>query len=171
MTENDMMEELSLKYVEAIASKSGYFNQSGRDYGTDCTFRKAVRSKIRGKRFLTSGLAIDVQIKSVYERNITHKGGIIAYDMEVKNFNDLIERKAENGDFIPLYLIVFIVPNRITDWVTVTQNELSLKKCAYWYEVGSGLSHCKNKTTQRIFIPETNILDLNLFDTLFSKLN
>ncbi|WP_293743559.1 DUF4365 domain-containing protein [uncultured Pedobacter sp.] len=170
MTENDIMEELSRKYVEVIANKGGFFNQTGRDYGNDITLRRAAKSSSRS-RYLTSGKSIDFQIKAVLERYVKYHGTYISYDLEVKNYNDLVERKLENGALIPLYLIIFIVPNRSDDWVFVSSTEISLRKCAHWYEIDDNLPLSTNNSTKTIHIPIANVVDLNLFDNLFKKLD
>lgn len=170
MTENDIMEELSRKYVEVIANRGGFFNQAGKDYGTDLTLRRAKKSLDR-TRILTTGRAIDFQIKAVHEKYIRYNGPYLSYDLEVKNYNDLIERKLENGNYIPLYLIVFIVPNRSDDWVFVSSNDISLRKCAHWYEIDDQLTACTNKSTKTIHIPISNVVDLKLFEELFKKLD
>lgn len=170
MTENDKMEDLSIQYVQVLASMGGYFNQTGRDFGTDLTFRKANLSAGRS-RYLTGGKSIDFQLKSVHKRYTNIIGKYLVYNMEVKNYNDLVERKQANGDYTPLYLIVFVVPNRTDDWIEHSVNELKIRECAYWYEIDSNAAQSKNTSKIAIHIPLDNVVDSQLFDTLFSRLN
>lgn len=170
MTETVIMEELSKSYLETIANSTGYFNCVSRDYGTDLTIRKANLCPTR-KRYLTSGKAIDIQLKAVLERYIRHYDEVdkdyIKYDLEVKNYNDLVDRAKENGVIIPLILAVFILPNDITKWVTLNPEELILKKCAFWYKIPVDTGHSKNKASVTIEIPKTNRISHDFYNEQF----
>ncbi len=174
MTETDIMEELSKGYLEVIASRSGYFNAFQRDYGTDLTIRKAKVCPVR-KRYLTTGKAIDIQVKAVSETYVIDYDDPlkkdIKYDLEVKNYNDLIDRANEKGAYIPLILVVFIIPADKSKWIELTSDELMVRKCAFWFQIPVGASHSKNKTTVRIEIPKTNRIALDFYDNQFSALD
>lgn len=174
MTETDIMEELSKGYLEVIANRSGYFNAIQRDYGTDLTIRKANVCATR-KRYLTTGKAIDIQVKAVSENYIfdyedtTKKN--IKYDLEVKNYNDLIDRANEKGAYIPLILAVFIIPADKSKWIEINSEELLVRKCAFWYQIPVGASPSTNAATKRIYIPKTNRINLDFYDNQFSALD
>jgi hypothetical protein len=174
MTETDIMEEISKGYLEVIASRSGYFNAFQRDYGTDLTIRKAKVCPTR-KRYLTTGKAIDIQVKAVSE---TYVAGYddpsktnFKFDLEVKNYNDLIDRANEKGAYIPLILAVFIIPADKSKWIELTTDELMVRKCAFWFQIPVGASHSTNKTTVRIEIPKANRIALDFYDDQFSTLD
>jgi hypothetical protein len=171
MTTNDIMEEISKKYVEIVANRTGYFNCIQRDYGTDLSIRKAVMCPKR-KRLLTQAKTVDIQLKAVSEKYIRGLSDpaktIIKYDLEVKNYNDLSERSAESA-YTSLLLIVFIIPDDQNHWVSITPNELIVKKCAYWYKVPENASLSTNKETVTIDIPKSNQVGLSLFNDLFSS--
>nr|WP_293844757.1 DUF4365 domain-containing protein [uncultured Arsenicibacter sp.] len=174
MTETDIMEELSKGYLEVIANRSGYFNAIQRDYGTDLIIRKAKVCTTR-KRYLTTGKAIDIQVKAVseeyiYDYNDPHKFNI-KYDLEVKNYNDLIDRANEKGVYIPLILAVFIIPSDKSKWIELNSDELLVRKCAFWYQIPVGESHSNNSQSVRIEIPKTNRINLDFYDTQFSALD
>lgn len=174
MTETDIMEELSKGYLEVIASRSGYFNAFQRDYGTDLTIRKAKVCPVR-KRYLTTGKAIDIQVKAVSETYVVDYNDAsktnIKYDLEVKNYNDLIDRANEKGAYIPLILAVFIIPTDKTKWIELRTDELMVRKCAFWFQIPVGASHSTNKTTVRIEIPKANRIALDFYDNQFSALD
>lgn len=174
MTETDIMEELSKGYLEVIASRSGYFNAFQRDYGTDLTIRKAKVCPIR-KRYLTTGKAIDIQVKAVSETYVFDYDDPsktnIKYDLEVKNYNDLIDRANEKGAYIPLILAVFIIPADKSKWIELTTDELMVRKCAFWFQIPFGASHSTNKTKVRIEIPKANRITLDFYDNQFSALD
>jgi len=174
MTDTVIMEELSKSYLETIANRAGYTNSVSRDYGHDLTIRKANLCPTR-KRYLTSGKAIDIQIKAVSERYVRHYDDntktFIKYDLEVKNYNDLIERAAENGAIIPLILAVFIMPENKNEWVELLPEQLILKKCAFWYKIPNDRTLSNNESTVTIEIPKTNKISLDFYREQFSILD
>ena len=174
MTEQDIMEELSKGYLEMIANRNGYFNFCGRDYGTDLMIRKARACTTR-KRYLTQGKAIDIQVKATLDHNVRHltdaSKPYVKYDLEAKNYNDLIDRSQENGAFIPLFLVVFILPQERSAWMRLTPEELIVKKCAYWYQIHGGAKQSDNSSTVTITIPKGNIISADFYDSLFQMLD
>lgn len=174
MTETDKMELLSINYLEVIANHSGYFNQNGKDYGTDLSIRKASYSSEKNRIF-TTGKAVDIQVKSVSEKNVEDFGNdsstSIKYDLEVKNYNDLVRRSQRTGTLIPLMLAVFILPNDLQKWLSVNPEELIVRKCAFWYEIEETASLSKNQYTQRIVIPKENRITEKFYDKIFDSLN
>lgn len=166
----DKMEELSVGFIEAIANSQGYFSMYGRDSGTDMHFRKAISRSISQTtklRYLTSGKQIDAQVKSAYERNTSVSNGNIVYNLKINNYNDLVTRANENPSLIPLILILFIFPDNDTNWISLSNNELILRKCAYWYTMPPGLSESDNSTGQTIYVPESNVIGSTFFDDIF----
>ena len=168
------MEELYKSYLEAIANRAGYFNCVSRDFGTDLTIRKANLCPNR-KRYLTSGKAIDIQIKAVSEKYIfdydNQLKDFIKYDLEVKNYNDLVDRVKENGSYIPLILAVFIMPSDKDNWITLRPEELILKKCAFWYKIPFDTDHSTNSEKVRIEIPKKNRITMDFYNQQFSILD
>ncbi len=165
------MEELSRDFILTIAHNKGYFNHDGRDYGTDLQIRKSLKRTQNGKgRYLTSGKSIDVQLKAVSEDWISYSENSIKYRLEVKNYNDLVERAKEDGALIPLILIVFIVPSDMTKCVESLQDGIITRKEAFWYQLPSNLERSSNTSSVTIEIPKTNKVNTELFPNLFSTL-
>lgn len=174
MKETDIMEEISKSYLEVIANRSGYFNSIHRDYGTDLTIRKAKLCPVR-RRYLTTGKAIDIQVKAVTETYVRHYNdttkNYIKYDLEQKNYNDLVDRANENGSVIPLLLAIFILPSDKLQWVDLKQEELVLRKCAFWYKIPFNSVHSTNSTSVTIEIPKTNKISMEFYDEQFLTLD
>jgi hypothetical protein len=122
---------LSRAHIEAIAAKVGVKVEyrSATDYGVDGTFHPI---QVLDKRRIESGYPLDFQAKATinWELDDTH----VVYDMEVKTFNDLIER-SERPASTPLILILLLLPKNESDWVQLTEAETLLKHCCYWYRV------------------------------------
>lgn len=168
------MEEISKSFLETIANRQGYFNSTSRDYGTDLTIRKANLCPIR-RRYLTTGKAIDIQIKAVSQKYVRYYEDLsksyIKYDLEVKNYNDLVERAGENGAFIPLILAVFVMPENNTEWLSLNEEELIIRKCAFYYQISASAIPSENSHTIAIEIPKTNRIGLDFYTNIFNSLD
>ncbi|WP_425592731.1 DUF4365 domain-containing protein [Brevibacillus parabrevis] len=101
LTEEHIKEGLSRAYVTALAHSAG-MNCSIRehDYGIDGTFHE-IRINKNGRR-CENGFRIDFQLKSCINRNVSND--YITYDLEAKNYNDLVD--TDIG--APRLLIVFL---------------------------------------------------------------
>ena len=75
--------------------------------------------------------------------------------MEVKTYNDLVAR-AKTNNAIPLIVIVVIFPEKEGEWLDVSEKEMKIRKCAYWYNPKSA-NYSKNKSRYTIEIPKDNL--------------
>ncbi|MGE5344132.1 MAG: DUF4365 domain-containing protein [Candidatus Omnitrophota bacterium] len=171
MTEEQTKEELSNNYLSILTYKSGYKLDKPKDTGgVDfvLSFDQMRISRDGKKRFCQSAKRIDLQLKTTTEKSIIESDRVIKYDLEVKNYEDLISRKEERI-FLPLILILFILPNDKNEWVQLRDEEMALRKCAYWYCPENDFISTDNKRTVRIEIPIKNKLNLNTIKNLFEK--
>ena len=93
---------------------------------------------------------LDLQIKSTTRASARDQG--IIYDLEVKNYDDL----GESGDNCPRYLVVLVLPEDETQWLSQSIEELVLRHCAYGLSL-EGYPATRSKTTVRITIPRANV--------------
>lgn len=160
MIESHIKEGLSKAYATAVAHKAGMnFARYEFDYGIDGTFNEV--QNING-RYCQSGHGIDVQLKATV--NIIDEGTYLKYDLEVKNYNDLIS--TEVG--IPRILVLFVLPKDQTQWLNVSEKGTVLKNCAWWCSL-RGMSPSENTNTVRIEIPKNQILTVEALKTLMNK--
>jgi len=146
MTEQHIKEQISLAYVKAIAARSGIvLREHELDYGLDGRFSD-VEYDIERKRFSENGFGIDFQIKAT--TNIVPKGNKLLYDLEVKNYRDLIRTNIGT----PRILIVYSMPKQSNEWIAVSNEETVLKRCAWWCSL-KGQEDTKNETKKRIELP------------------
>ena len=91
---------------------------------------------------------VDYQLKAttVY----SHRNGAIAYDLDVKNYNLLTEDEG-----VPGVLILFIMPSNHQQWLAQSDEELCLRKCAYWVSL-MGEPTSDNASTKRVDVPLAN---------------
>ena len=170
MTEEQVKEQLSNRYIGVLATKSGFMLDKGDlDFGVDYTAKKTVRythPKTGDTRITIDPNTIDIQLKATTEHRIIDAGTEIRYDLEADNYNDLIKRL---GGITPLILILFVLPDDNNHWVELAATELRLRRQAYWFRPAPGSAMTNNSSTIRISIPKTNILSIDCFDTLHSQ--
>lgn len=136
-------ESLSRAYVTAVVGLSRNNLLWGRDYdyGVDGTVRILEQ---RQSRIREIGMGFDFQSKSTTTWMV--EGDQIVYDLEADAYNDLVERSG-SGCF-PFLLILLCLPTDESTWLNVCENNLILKKCAYWAKLdGSLTSNSANKDT------------------------
>lgn len=99
------MEGLSRACVQAIAARAG-LNLSIRefDYGIDGTFHEVAL--LPGRRVET-GRCLNFQLKASTRWQLIETEEKIAYDLEAKTYNDLVERQQ---GVLPCLLILLILP-------------------------------------------------------------
>jgi len=167
MTENEIKELLSKKYLEVIASRTGYkTSRPDIDNGVDLSFTFPVAYKRRSgkKRIMDSGKYLDFQLKATTEQSIVYLDEYFSYDLEAKNYDDLIQRC---GGITPLILVIFILPADVSKWLNVDSEQLVMRKHAFWFYPTSALQMTLNSSTVRIKVPYENIIDINFFTNLF----
>lgn len=170
MTEEQVKEAISNNYIAILANRRGFqLTKTPNDYGVDYTVSYTVPRISNGKtRYLEAPYKCDLQLKSTTEKSIEYVNGEIIYDLNVNNYNDLICRK--NEDSTPLVFILFILPQRESQWVKILQDKLVISKNAYWYYPSENeTEQVLNTRTKRIKIPITNRVDFDFFETQISK--
>ena len=122
------------------------------EHGVDGTIRRPARGVNR----------IDFQLKSTTRYTVF--GDDIRYDLRVEDYNRLIL-----DDDLPRVLILFIMPDDADDWLAQSEDELCLRKCAYWVPL-MGLSVSSNSSTVRVSVPSANAFDQNGLHEMFRQL-
>ena len=159
MPEPFSMEALSLAYVYAIAAKAGinvYTPQ--RDLGFDMLFSKVTKRE-NGRRTDTSSTPLPCQIKvsTLWQM----REDMIIYDLEVKNYNDLV-----NSDIC--LLILMCLPPCSDEWLHQNEDRLQLHKCCYYW-CPSDPTETTNSETKRIFIPRSQMFTVDALTRLIAK--
>jgi hypothetical protein len=168
MIEEHIKEAISLRYMELIAADSGYKTASSYpDYGTDLEIKEVgFRPNNDKKRYLETGRELKLQLKATTEASISYEGNDIKYDLKSDTYNDLIQRKNSKT---PLILILFILPLSKDEWLSISDKELIIKKCAYWF-IPDNSDSTNNSSTIRISInKENNLIKKDTLNFLFEK--
>jgi len=132
MTEEQIKSAISSHFVQLVASRRGFKCVAPTfDHGGDLTVTRASVIERQGRtRYLDSGQYVDVQLKCTCEDQIERTDESIKYDLEAKTYNDLVYRRRSNA-IVPLVLVLLVLPNDPETWLTVSADELVVKRAAY----------------------------------------
>lgn len=166
MTEDEIKEALSNNYVACIANKLGYkLVQIPKEKGVDFKVMYSIKRTLPNGRIRMneSPYSCDLQLKATTIKSISIIKNKVKYNLEAKNYNDLVYRK--NLGYTPLILILFILPNDEDEWVKILQDEIRISKNAYWYYPSDDENEeVINKASKTIYIPLNNKLDFSFFE-------
>ena len=154
MTDEHIKEQLSKAYANVIAANAGiiYRDYANQDYGFDGRFSDVDVNYVNHHgRYSENGYGIDFQLKAT--TNVLTKNGMIYYDLEVKNYCDLI--RTDIGS--PRILILYVMPKDREKWLELCPDGTTMRKCAWWCSL-RGWAKTNNKDKIRIEIPEKQLL-------------
>lgn len=170
-------ESLSVQYLSILASYGGFSAHTPfTDYGVDLMVEEISSYQIGDRtRYFSSGRTLDIQLKSTTTESISINENEIKFDLESKNFNDLIKRhpfqKRPKFRYIPLVLVVFVLPSEVNQWLGFSPEKLSIQGKAFWYYPDSEESLTLNRYSKRISIPIGQQVDLDFFQNFFKLLS
>lgn len=159
MDENTRKEMFSYAYVQAVASVAGFSVENKSrpmdNAGVDLTIESPGRiGEILDPKF-------DVQVKCTSSEKIVDRD-CIKYPLPVQNYNRLRSIKT----LVPQVLIVVLVPQDISEWLDVSEQEMLIKKCGYWVSL-KGSPETTNNSTITVSIPRKNLFTpKNLFSIM-----
>jgi hypothetical protein len=176
MTEK-IKEALSIQFISILATHNGFNAQRPySDYGVDLMIEALSSYRVKEKvRYFNSGVSLDLQVKCTTTERIRHSDAGIRFDLESKNYNDLIKRhpfrKPPKLYYIPLILVVFVLPEEPTKWINFTPEQLCMRGRAFWYFPEEEENLTLNRHSKRIWIPDHQQIDLNFFPNFFKLLH
>ncbi|GBF80190.1 DUF4365 domain-containing protein [Aphanothece sacrum] len=146
---NTRKEMFSYAYIEAVSSVAGYSVElkprAMDNAGIDVTIE--VPGEAGGVLFPR----IDAQVKCTAAENI-RKENCIKFPLPVKNYKTLIYP----NPYVPLILVVVLVPSDINDWLKITEEDILMKKCGYWLSL-RGQSPTNNTENITVELPRQNL--------------
>lgn len=170
MTEDQKKEAISREFLRILALGHGFkVFEPVTDHGVDMIVYPVMkRIEPSGKtRFLDSPFKLDFQLKATTLAGIVDVGDDVKFDLEVKNYNDLIHRRSEP---LPLHLVVVVLDSAPPACVNLKKNRISLAARAYWYLPTEDAEVCENEYTIRITIPKVNQLSVGFVRDRFEQL-
>ena len=155
LTDADQKEALSRVYVKALAARAGY-STSVPEPDRDSV---DLRIQAGGPR----RPALDLQLKATtgFARR---RGGTLRFRLPTKNYRDLRDETQT-----PRLLVVLELPEDKSRWMTVTSEELVLRRRAYWLSLQLDHEEISDQKTVTVRIPEQNLLDVKTLRELMER--
>jgi hypothetical protein len=157
LTGNLQESELSIAYVHALAVKCNFEFGIPRIDNDSVDVYISANGKLSADSTIHSP-KIDIQLKATTNW-VLDSDGKIAYDLKIKNYNDL-----RSNCLVPKILVLLCLPKNRDEWISHSENELILRKCAYWISL-KGSGDTLNESTVRIHLTEL-FTDNTLIDAL-----
>ena len=155
LTGPDQKEGLSVAYVKALAARAG-FSTAVPEPDRDSV---DVRIMAGGPR----RPALDLQLKATTDL-AEAQDGFRRFRLRIKNYNELrIETQT------PRLLVVLDLPQDEVQWMTITMEELVLRRRAYWVSLQQGHEEVVRQETVTVRIPEGNVFDVATLQTLMER--
>lgn len=162
LPDTHIKEQISLSHIKILSANAGFaFQEYNEDFGMDGSICE-IKYKKERKAYRTTGFCLDFQLKATV--NAIPKKGLFLYDLEVKNYIDLIEKNIGKERI----LILYILPRDRSQWVEIDAEKTILRKAAYWCSL-KGFPEVKNKEKVRIKIPKKNLLTSEVLIELINK--
>lgn len=89
---------------------------------------------------------LDVQLKSTSEHSFDDT--FVTYKLKLKNYNDLRIQRI----YVPRILVVVILPKAFEEALQQTEEEMTLRRCAYWLDL-KGYEETSNSAPVTIKLP------------------
>lgn len=152
------MEQFQTAFIHAMAAVNGWrVMKHDPDYdGVDieingtCAFHTGIIPNPR----------IDIQLKATSGLRELQNGAL-SYDLEVKNYNQLIG----NSYSCKRYLFILDIPATCEDWCGFTQDFIALRNKCYWVSLKDS-PPTGNTNTVAIEIPRNQILTPKILDEI-----
>jgi hypothetical protein len=167
LTLENIESELSYAYLHAVASHAGASCVvAGRH--EDNT---GVDAKLVGwGPFPNGGYRTEVDLKVQLKATVrapAEVGDSLSYSLSgIQQYDDL---RCETVS-TPRILVVLFLPAQAQEWITHTDEALSLHKCAYWVSL-RGATASSNKTAQTVYLPKHQRFDADGLRDLFAMIS
>jgi len=146
LSANDVKEQLSVAYVQAVAARAGFSVERV------LVDRDSVDLKVCGRGWMGGGATLSspelgIQLKAT-SRPVDLAGGTerFSFALSRKNYNDLVR-----ATLVPRILVVVVMPESEAEWLTLTPEALTLRRCAYWKSL-RGAAPTENGTGQAVHL-------------------
>lgn len=154
LTTPDRQEALSRAYAQAVAAQAGYVTAV---YEPD---RDGIDLRIQAGGAMRP--ALELQLKATSNLG-EPSGGYFSFPLKRRNYDRL---RIET--LTPRLLVVLDLPKDEDRWMTITADELILRRRAYWLNL-KGAEEISNKTTKTVQIPESNVFAVDSLRKLMEQ--
>lgn len=155
LTAPDEKERLSLVYVKVLAARAGFVTSAPEPDRDSVDLRIQAGGPLRP--------ALDLQLKATAALD-EPQAGFVPFRLKIKNYSDLrVDTQT------PRLLVVFELPRDESRWMTVTAEELVLRRRTYWLSLQQGFAEDAGQQTVTVHIPEHNVFDVETLRELMER--
>ena len=155
LTDPDQKEALSLVYAKAVATRAGFLTSVPEPDRDSVDLRIQAGGPRRP--------ALELQLKATVNLG-EPQAGVLSFPLSIKNYNDL-----RIPTQTPRLLVLLELPKDEVRWMTVTAEELVLRRRAYWLSLQQGHDEVVGQQTVTVHIPEHNLFDVEALRTLIEQ--
>jgi len=157
---NLRQEALSRSYVRAVAARAGVISGgTENDLGFDLLLRGV---EIHDQQYWDGGPQLDIQLKSTTRAEVRET--VVVHDLEVRAYDLLRQENVSR----PRILVVLVLPEDESQWLSQSEDALILRRCAYWVSL-RGAKPTTAQATVRILIPRANVFSVESLQTLMDQ--
>lgn len=142
LTMNDRKEQLSQAYIAALAAGCGYA----------ISIPNLDRDSVDIQVSSGSSRRASVQFQLKATSSPDWVGNDLRFQLKQKNYNDLVLERQ-----VPLLLAIMVLPSAEADWLSVSADELVLKRCVWWHSLIRQPQ--TDQGSKQVVISGTNVLD------------
>lgn len=167
LTDQNVESELSYAYLHAVAAHA----QAGCEITGRHEDNAGVDARLIGWGPFPNGgyrheIDIKVQLKATV-KTPTVVGNCFSYSFAgIKRYDNLRTEAVST----PRILVVLFLPAKKDEWLTHTNDALSLHRCAYWVSL-RGAPPSENQTAQTVYIPKDQRFDASGLVNLMSMIS
>ncbi len=154
LTTRDKEECLSLAYAHAVAAQAGYVTAV---YDKD---RDGIDMRVQAGGYMRP--ALELQLKATVNLG-GPRDGFFHFRLPARNY-ELLRIPAQT----PRLLVVLDLPRNEDQWMTITNEELVMRRRAYWLNL-SGVDETENQETVTVRIPVQNVFDVDSLHSLMEQ--
>jgi hypothetical protein len=167
LTDQNIEAELSYAYLHAVATRGGfsceYRNRHLDGAGVDATVSEDGR-KLASDSVLTA-FALDVQLKTTYQE-LPEQDRRLSFVLSVPHYDKL----RLTDVLAPRILVVLRLPRDPAEWLTISEDALIARRCAYWVSL-RGAPASGNERNQTVYLPRDNVLSPQALTDLMTHLS
>ncbi len=144
----------SLAYISAVAAR----------VGLEVSHTRYEAGSVDGMLTPGRGRARQLNFQAKATSQNVLRQDHVAFRLKKNNYNDL----CDSGVTAPIILVVLLLPDEPSGWLTHTNEELTLRRCAYWFSLrGEPETDQKTKT---VHIPTDKMFDQHQLNDIWSRI-
>lgn len=167
LTKPNIESELSYAYIHAVAAHAGMACEVTKRHednsGVDA--RLVAWGPFEGGGYLKE-VDLKIQLKATVAVPVDD-GTYLSYSLKGIDRYDALR---DEHYATPRILVVLFLPHNAIDWLNHTEEQLTMKRCAYWVSLRAA-PPSTNKTAETVYLPKANFFNPDGLRALIARLS